>query len=354
VHSVFPTTPDALTEGWLSDVLGHDVAAFEIERFAAGVGVIGQVIRLRLRYRDGTPAGPATVIAKFAAPLAATRDVAALYDMYGREHRFYSHLSERVPIRVPRCHRSEFRADDQTLALVLEDLVDHRVGDQIAGTSFDEARRAIHAMAALHAAFWEPDLSDSAIAWLPVHDNATQAAGMQGGFALGWPVVSARLPAVIPDGARAAAERVHDAVPKVLQRMCTGPLALVHADMRLDNMFFGRDGIALVDWQSVCLSAPEQDVAYFVTQSLADDVRRRHGEQLLREYHDALAAHGVHGYSFETCATRYRWAALYLVCYAVTIAGTLDMGNERGLLLAETLLGRCLRSIDELDAWELL
>ena len=40
MHSVFPTTPDALTEGWLSDVLGHDVAAFEIERFAAGVGVI--------------------------------------------------------------------------------------------------------------------------------------------------------------------------------------------------------------------------------------------------------------------------------------------------------------------------
>jgi aminoglycoside phosphotransferase (APT) family kinase protein len=159
---------------------------------------------------------------------------------------------------------------------------------------------------------------------------------------------------VITPAARAAAANVHDAVPALLHALCAPPLTLAHADVRLDNLFFADADVAFVDWQSICLSAPEQDVAYFVTQSLADDVRRTHGAALLRHYYDALIKAGVNDYPFERFIERYALAALYLVCYAVTIAGTLDMGNERGRALAEALLGRCLRSIDELDAWRLL
>ncbi len=59
-------------------------------------------------------------------------------------------------------------------------------------------------------------------------------------------------------------------------------------------------------------------------------------------------------YSFDACHQRYRTAALYLVCYAVVIAGTLDMGNERGTQLARALLGRCFNALSALDAFELL
>ncbi len=350
--SPFPETPDALTASWLSGVLEQDVAAVRVERFAAGVGVIGQVTRLHIDY-VGEP-GPRTMIAKFAAANAQTRTVAALYDMYGREHRFYCVLRDRVPVRTPRCFFSEYCKADESFVLLLEDLSALRVGDQLTGASVAQARSVLDAMAALHATFWKPDRRAPQLEWVPVHDNPAQVGGMQGGFALGWPVVVERLPELIPSAAREAAGKVHGAVPAMLRTLCREPLTLVHADMRLDNLFFGGDEVALVDWQSVCLSAPEQDVAYFLTQSLTDDIRGAHVDALLRHYHAALLDRGVRDYTFDRFIERYRLAALYLVCYAVTIAGTLDMGNARGKSLAEALLGRCLRSIEELDGWELL
>jgi hypothetical protein len=106
-----------------------------------------------------------------------------------------------------------------------------------------------------------------------------------------------------------------------------------------------------VDWQSLCTSAPEQDLAYFVTQSLPDGVRR--AEDWVAVYHRALTDRGV-SYDLATCRARYRVCALYLLCYAVIIAGTLDLGNERGRMLARQLLGNAMRSLEELDAFRLL
>ena len=133
--------------------------------------------------------------------------------------------------------------------------------------------------------------------------------------------------------------------------MTADPVCLSHADVRLDNIFFGDDEVILVDWQSVCTSAPEQDLAYFLTQSVPREIRLQ--EDLIGRYCSALNERGV-SYRLEQCLERYRVCALYLLCYAVVIAGTLDMGNKRGQALARTLLGGSLSTLDEMDAFSLL
>ena len=50
----------------------------------------------------------------------------------------------------------------------------------------------------------------------------------------------------------------------------------------------------------------------------------------------------------------YVTAALDLVCYATIISGTLDLANERGRQLGETLFGNAMRSLTELNAFDLL
>lgn len=146
------------------------------------------------------------------------------------------------------------------------------------------------------------------------------------------------------------------AVAKLLSTMCVDPICLSHADVRLDNIFFddssgGDIEVALVDWQAVCTSAPEQDVAYFLTQSVPKSVLAQ--QDLLGFYHAELTRHGVE-YDLATCTERFRVSALYLLCYAVTIAGTLDHRNARGAQLARTLLGNSLAALAEVDAFELL
>ena len=39
------------------------------------------------------------------------------------------------------------------------------------------------------------------------------------------------------------------------------------------------------------------------------------------------------------------------MCYAVVIAGTLDLGNERGQALGRTLLGNAMSALDEMGAF---
>ena len=79
----------------------------------------------------------------------------------------------------------------------------------------------------------------------------------------------------------------------------------------------------------------------------------RGGEDLVAFYHSELASRGI-DYSLERCRERYRVCALYLLCYAVVIAGTLDLANERGAALGRTLLRNGLQALDEMDAFSLL
>lgn len=340
----YPVTPDELTAEWLAEVMAFPVHGFEVNYFSEGAGVMALVTRVQLQTDSGNPA---SVIVKFPSPSADNRGVAQTYNMYGREVEFYQSIAPSVSLRTPDCYFAEFDPSDHSFALVLEDLGAMRIGDQVAGCTLAEARTVISAIAQLHADGWDTSQFPGLIS----HGSAMQRDGMIGGWQLGWPVVLEQFADLVPDSARAVGDKIPDAIGRLLEEMCQDPVCLTHADVRLDNVFFGDGEVALVDWQSVCTSAPEQDVAYFITQSVPPEVRA--SEDLLGFYHAELTARGI-DYSLDQCRERYRVSALYLLCYAVVIAGTLDLANERGAALGRTLLRNSLEALEEMDAFSLL
>jgi hypothetical protein len=337
----FPASADALSQEWLASALGYNVTSFNVEYFGEGTSIIGMVTRVHI---DGDN-GPTSIIAKFPSPAAENRAVAAAYDMYSREVNFYQNIAPHIQLRVPDCYFAEFNPQTLDFIILMEDLQSMRIGDQVAGCSEEDARLVIAGIAKLHASTWQTTQL------IVSHNNPGQRDGMIGGFQIGWPVVCKQFPDLIPAGVAELAERMPEHVAGLLDTMCTEPVCITHADMRLDNIFFGTDEIALVDWQSACTSAPEQDLAYFVTQSLSDEVRN--AQDWVALYHAELTNNGIE-YDLLRCRERYRVTALYLLCYAVVIAGTLDLGNERGLALGRTLFGNAMRSLTELDAFSLL
>ena len=340
----FPVTPEALTADWLSEALGFPVSGFEVARFAEGAGIIGMVTRVLLATRAGNPR---SVIAKFPSPNPTNRAVAHTYNMYGREVMFYQSLAQEVDIRAPRCHFAAIDPATSDFVLLLEDLGHLRIGDQVAGCTLAEARAVLSAVAGLHASTWQTDRFPGLIS----HNNPAQRDGMIAAFEVGWPAVNARFPELIPAGARAAGAKMPGTVGRLLEEMCREPVCMAHVDVRLDNIFFDGGDVTFVDWQSVCTSAPEQDLAYFITQSVPPRVRAR--EDLVAYYHSELTRHGV-DYDLSRCRERYRVSALYLLCFAVSIAGQLDMENERGRALGRVLLGNAMSALVELDAFALL
>jgi hypothetical protein len=348
----YPVKPDELSTRWLSEVLGFAVGGFEVKYFSEGAGVMALVTRVELESANGNPD---SVIVKFPSPSADNRGVAHTYNMYGREVQFYQTIANSVSVRTPACYFGAFDPADHEFVLVLEDLGDLRIGDQVAGCTLAEARAVISAIARLHADGWQTEQFADLIS----HNNPMQRDGMIGGWQLGWPVVLEQFADLVPAAARASGDNMPDAIAGLLDDMCQDPVCLTHADVRLDNVFFGAgngnghgDGeIALVDWQSICTSAPEQDLAYFLTQSVPPEVLAQ--EDLVAFYHTELTKRGI-DYSLDRCRERYRVCALYLLCYAVVIAGTLDLANERGAELGRTLLGNSFKALDEMDAFALL
>ena len=340
----FPTTPTALSADWLSDVLGFTVENFEVIHFAEGIGILSMVTRLLL---TTAPENPQSVIAKFPSPNATNREITRTYGMYAREVMFYQSIADKVAMRSPRCFYTVIDPATDDFVMLLEDLGHLPVGDQVTGCTLAEAKSVLSAAAALHASSWQatefPDLIS--------HNNPAQCAGMINGFQVGWPKVNAMFPELIPQSAQIAGDRMPHFVAKLLNEMCQDPICISHGDMRLDNIFFDGSECVFVDLQSVATSAPEQDVAYFITQSVPPAVRA--DTDLVAYYHCELTKRGI-DYDLARCRARYRVCALYLMCFAVSIAGELDLQNERGQTLGRTLLGNSLGALDELKAFDLL
>ena len=342
--SDFPTKPDELSAQWLTSVLGFPVTDFKVSYFGEGAGIMAMVTRLQL---TTDAANPQTIIAKFPSPSADNRAVASTYSMYEREVRFYDGIASQVKMRTPACYYAAFDPDSENFVLLMEDVGHLRIGDQVAGCTLAEAKAVLSAVAGLHASTWGAQQFPNLIS----HNNPAQRDGMIGGFQVGWPVVNAQFPELIPASAAVAGEAMPGAVGRLLDEMTVDPVCLSHTDVRLDNIFFDGDDVLFVDWQSICTSCPEQDVAYFITQSVAPEVRAQ--EDLLAFYHRQLVSQGI-DYDYDFCRERYRVASLYLLCFAVVIAGTLDLANERGQALGRVLTRNAMSALDEMNAFELL
>ena len=338
--AAFPTSPNALTTDWLSEALGYPVHGFRVSHFSEGAGVIGLVTRLHLE----SDRGPDSLIAQVPLPRRRTTAPWPTSTTCTGGRCASTRTSRRTSqLRTPACHYAQFDPDSHDFILLIEDLKGYQIGDQVAGCTRQQALAVIDAIAELHSSGW-----GAAAPHVISHNNPMQRDGMIAGFQAGWPVVLKHFSDLIPEAALPVGERMPSLVAPLLERMCAQPTCLAHADVRLDNIFFGEDEIALVDWQSVCVSAPEQDLAYFVTQSIPPKVRAE--EDWLAHYHAALTARGI-DYPIESCRERFVVASLYLLCYAVVIAGTLDLGNERGQALGRTLLGNAMSALDEMGAF---
>jgi hypothetical protein len=360
-----PQSVEQLGAAWLDSALHASgalptnvrVASVDAHPLGAGGGLIGVVAKAQLSYAGDAAGAPRTLIAKFPSPIASNRAVADTYDMYGREVRFYQELSPTTSLPHPRCYFAGRSARSSDFVLLLEDLGDRRIGDQVAGSDLADAEVVIDAMAAFHAESFgrthEPQY-----AWVTSHANEGQISGMEAGFAFGWPRFENELAEIIPPRVREWGGSVGARTRDLLTRLCSGPQVIAHADFRLENMFFRarpeHPPFAILDWQSITKSSPGQDLAYYLTQSVKLEVRRAHERRLLERYLAGLRAGGVRDYAWNQLWHDYRLGTLYLLDYAVTIAATLDLANERGAAIARALSQRSCAALDDLACEELL
>jgi hypothetical protein len=361
----FPVSAEEVTPAWLTDVLrssgaigvGHEVATVAVSRLGVGAGFMGSVERLTLTY-SGEPGAVSSVVVKSAAPDPEMRELVRGYRNYEREVGFFRDVAGELGDGVPRCYAAQIDGPSNHFVLVLEDLsAGFRDGDQVAGATAREARDCLDVQAELHARYWHARARRD-LDWVLRVDGDFFVPTMRAAFVPGWAGITERFPELVPEGLRELGPGFADHVPALARRLAQCPQTLVHSDFRLDNLMFAREPGALpvkvLDWQGILVSAGVHDVAFLLSQNLADGVREAHERELVEHYHRALVGHGIDDYPLARLWDDYRVAVLLEWVYAAIIGGTLPMADERSRALFAAMVGRSGQAIVDLDALSLL
>lgn len=354
----------ALREGGL---IGSTSAVAEVEHdtIGEGVGIVGQLARLQLRYDGQASGAPGTVILKLPSQYPENRAVGDHFRFYEREGRFYDQLADKVPMRTAQCYWNHVDPTTGTFGMLLEDLGDRTMISQIAGVSGPRAAEALRALARLHGTWWDaPLLAD--LDWMPrLDDPINLAAGQQ--YRDAWPLFVERVGDGVSSEAIALGGRTQLVFEELLRLgMQQAPTTVCHGDFRADNLMFddhatGADEVAVLDWQISYRGPAVTDVAYFLCQSLTVEDRRAHEAVLVRGWYDELAGtvlehHGrtLEDYPFELAWWQYRRASLGTTVYPVSAMGAMDPANDRGRELVAKMAQRSFTAALDLEAGDLL
>jgi hypothetical protein len=284
----FPTLDDldAATVAGLLGTGDHErgpqLVTVRSEPLGTTTGFLGELRRLHLTW---DPPGddertPGRLVAKAPTTDPGGRQVGLLLDVWAREHRFFAELAPRCSTRVPACHANLADPAAGRWLLLLGDAGDTTAAAQSDGASAEHAVAALTEIAGLHRDF----AGGRPVAWLAGFDRGPLEALQAAVCGAVEPFLD-RFGALLPDGTATVLRRFAPRLAEWSAAMARGPLTVVHADYRLDNLVIDAAGrVTVLDWQTTLVGPAAMDVASFLATSLTVADRRAWEDDLFASY----------------------------------------------------------------------
>ena len=351
-------TSENIDADWFSAALqqaGIDatVVAFSAEQ--VGTGQIGKCVRYQLNYAHDVAEAPASVVVKYPSDDPTSRATGVMLRNFLKEVRFYQELQSQLSIPTPKCYYAEIIDEGPDFAVMMQDLAPASQGDQLQGCSPEIAEAAVLALVGLHAPSW-CDSSLQERGWLGNAEIVSTDA-MKEMYRSQLPGFIERYGHSLDADEKGIIERVGHVDDAPLFANFPEMFSLVHVDYRLDNLLLherphGYD-ITVVDWQSITLGAPLNDVAYFLGAGLLPEVRVEYEERIVRKYHAALRDAGVDDLSWDACWLAYR-RGVFAGFGVTVVASMLVQQTARGDQMFTAMAKRHARHALDLNGDEFL
>ena len=356
-------SPDAITAEWMQQALAAggvaecpQVAAVEVDRLSDVTSMLGNLYRCRLSAPGGVPAVPASVIVKFPTSNSLAFRLAKWLSLHRREYVFYRDIAASGHIRVPSLLYGDYALRSHRSVLVMEDLAGMRSISQVDGATEAQTQRAIREIAGFQGQFWEAR-DDPSLSACGGFLSARESRIMQTIYLLTLPPTLERFGDMFTPATRRQAETFGPRIAAHFSAVSIGPKTIVHGDFRVDNMMFGSensDVLTVIDWQGCGIGCGMYDVAFFMSNSVPTDLRRRIERDVVAEYHDIVCRLGAQNYAFDDCWRSYRQNMLGTVMPMVIGCGAIEMNNPHIVNQSRELLGRTLAAVADLDAWDFM
>ena len=328
--------PSTIDASWLTQVLQNRYpggSVDQVDSASIGTGQVGENVRFSLRGQGI----PESVVGKFPSLDPVSKQTGILQRNYVREIFFYQALQSEVKIQTPVIHHAAIDPETHEFVLIMEDLAPGQQGDQLAGCSVDQAALALEQLAHLQGPKW----GDEALAR---HDLLMGAGAADGASLLTelyqnlMPGYLARYQDTLSPLEVTATEGLLERLPSYQSLYANEPPVLIHVDYRLDNMMFGGPyPLTVVDWQSLSMGCPLNDVSYFLGTSLLTSDRQKEERALIRHYLEVLGSYKV-DLKFDQAFDYYRNyapAGMIMALIASMIVGETDRGNDMFMAMAQ-------------------
>ena len=366
-ESAIPETVADIDAAWLSMALRRNVDAVATTPLGEGVGFMGEILKLDVSCRD---ADPLTAVAKI--PKLENRTSGELLGVYEREAMFFETVAPHIPARVPQALYNDFDRDaasekqreilaamnrlplfvsrlatslgkviaarkKRRYILIIEYLAGMAPGDQLEGLTADRCIHVLEQIAPVHRKYWGDRSLEQHFWLLPLDIDAR----LRHGLFLQHVEQFARLH---PNKFDHALEWLHPNAEQLNHQFVTStPNTLLHGDLRLDNVMFGEQTCAFIDWQLVKQGPAAYDIAYFLSSAL-------HAEEpdvdpILRAYHSALA---IPDYTYMQLRQDYERALLVILSNLTTV-DEVNVGDGRGTQVMQAWFDRLASQIAQID-----
>ena len=346
-----------VTADWLESVLqpsekfnGVEIESVSCDNIGEGTGIFGEIGLLTISWAsDGD--FPKSMVVKLPCTEPENLAVAQALGIYAREVSFYESVGKSSSLRIPECFYSQLD-DDGRFVLLIEDLsANFSVGDQVVGATNEQVQCVIDALSDFHAQWWEsPELE--LLEWLPVPNDPAYMATVPGIFRAGLPVLQQEWSDRVMPESIEVATLLDPRFEEIMEMFSERPHTFAHADTRLDNIFFSKDGsdeVAFIDFQLCLRGNGVNDLAYIIGNSVPRDVAAANWESYIKRWLTGLSKHGIE-YGLEDAIRGYRQAVLYYTVGAMSLIASFDTGNERGAAMAEAYVTRIFNHVVDTGA----
>ncbi|MBW1900015.1 MAG: phosphotransferase [Deltaproteobacteria bacterium] len=334
-NSQIPPCADSISPEWLTSVMqvhAQDVRVESVEPVSEHFGTTTHV-RISVTYnRAGEEAGlPKSFFLKLRPREVATRIFVSLMNLPQAETKFYNDISPQIASLVPKVYYARAKDRGSRFVILMEDLDagNYYTKDVTNPCTLEEARMVVRSLGQIHGRFWNSPRFKEDLDWLLIYENDPNIRLNRLMRKMAFRRVISNFDDVIPDQLKQSCGFIDESYDFLETYWSNPPHTLLHGDPHLGNLYFGKQGVGFFDWQVVRRGQGMRDVAYFIIQSLATDLRRGHEKALIQLYLDSLAASGVSGPTFEKAWEQYRLHAFYAwIAVVITAAAGSSLQSE--------------------------
>jgi thiamine kinase-like enzyme len=235
--------------------------------------------------------------------------------------------------------------------MLLEDLAEEDCSfrDLASKCSLEEATSVVTTLARLHARFWQSERFDRDLAWVKRFETSRDSRLSNLLRQLSVPIAYKKFGHVLPESTRKLIPHLMNNYQRLEREWAQEPRTLIHGDAHLGNMYFQAGVAGLLDWQVHQRGQGMRDVSYFMINSMSEELRLAHQEELIRHYLATLQELGVR-LDFDAAWRQYRLQSVYAWIAGVVTAPS----NFQPESVVVAGLTRSCKAIIDLDAIALI